>query len=135
MANEEGEAVFDERSQKALDAVRANIAQRWTNISKSKGTMDEQDFRALMNEAKEHLASLKVIHGREMVFGPWPALPCEKGEAQVPASTRLSTASHASSSSSGKNGSAAIVPHKFWYLCQNGTVWTVVQASEYNSRS
>ena len=71
------------------------------------------------------LSKLKEMHGQDMVFAPLPE--CET-QPEPKADALVRKASSVSSLSTESSSGSSVVSHKLFYLCHEGTVWTVIQA-------
>eukprot|EP00435_Cladocopium_sp_Y103_P049541 s1312_g15.t1 len=119
----------DEQEKKRSDAVegiRNMVAARCMELCRaSNGPNAKQDLESTKQGFLEHLSKLKEIHGPDMVFGPCPCdETSEKQDEHLKrSSTSQSLQSESTSSSASKDSS---LKHKLFYLCKEGTVWTVV---------
>ena len=120
----------DEEEERKRDAglceIRGNLAQRFMEVSYYE--QDDADDRMSLKDAFEkHVEKLKGIHGPDMVFAPFPS----KTTPEHPSPT-IERSTSSSSLVSGVSGSSSskpdVIPHQFFYLCRQGSVWTVLQA-------
>ena len=117
----------DRKRDAGLEEIRGNLAQRFMEVSYY--TQDDaDDTMSLKNAFEKHVEKLKGIHGPDMVFAPIPSQP--KPEEPSPNLERSSSSSSLVSGVSGSSSSPKpdMMPHQFFYLCHQGSVWTVLQA-------
>lgn len=120
----------DEEEQRKRDAglqeIRGNLAERFMEVSYYEQD-DADDPMSLKNAFENHVEKLKGIHGPDMVFAPIPSKP--KSEEPSPTLQRSTSSSSLVSGVSGSSSSKPdVIPHQFFYLCHQGSVWTVLQA-------
>ena len=113
---DEDDARERERDQKLLE-VRGKLASWFLEI-RHDNSMKEVLFT--------FLSKLKEMHGQDMVFAPLP--DCDTQPEPKP-ETLVRKASSVSSLSTQSSSGSSVAAHKLFYLCHEGTVWTVIQAS------
>lgn len=113
----------------AVEEIRGMIATRCMELFAGTNEPNAKlDLESMKQGFLDHLAKLKEIHGPDLVFGPCPCgETSEKQDDHLKrSSTSQSLQSDSTSSAASKDSS---VKHKLFYLCKEGTVWTVVQAT------
>ena len=113
----------------SVEEIRAMVASRCMELCHGTNGPDRRlDLESTKQGFLDHLTKLKEIHGPDMVFGPCPCSQTseEQGGDLKRSSTSQSLQSDSTSSAASTDSS---VKHKLFYLCKEGTVWTVVQAT------
>lgn len=113
----------------SVEEIRAMVASRCMELCHGTNGPDRKlDLESTKQGFLDHLTKLKEIHGPDMVFGPCPCSQTseEQGGDLKRSSTSQSLQSDSTSSAASTDSS---VKHKLFYLCKEGTVWTVVQAT------
>ena len=113
----------------SVEEIRAMVASRCMELCHGTNGPDRRlDLESTKQGFLDHLTKLKEIHGPDMVFGPCPCSQTseKQGGDLKRSSTSQSLQSDSTSSAASTDSS---VKHKLFYLCKEGTVWTVVQAT------
>lgn len=113
----------EQEREEQLVKIRGSMASRYMLVSSAKENKIE-----MINSFIEHIASLKEMHGQDMAFPPWPSVDDPPATERVRRLSSSSNVSVHSATSSSASSSSHVLNHKLFYLCQDGTVWTVVQA-------